>query len=120
MAGNSKLIERRKTRIRRTLKKNNVAGRPRLSVFRSSKNIYAQIIDDNNSVTVAAASSLEVDLKKSVALVFGTEQYGLSDFWMKNSNILVKIPMYGKADSLNVAGATTILLYETIRQRKLS
>ncbi len=66
MAGNKKLMDRRKTRIRRTLKKNNVAGRPRLSVFRSSKNIYAQVIDDNNGVTVAAASSLEADLRKSL------------------------------------------------------
>ena len=36
-------------------------GRPRLSVFRSSKNIYAQIIDDENGVTLASASSLEGD-----------------------------------------------------------
>ena len=35
------------------------AGRPRLSVFRSSKNIYAQVIDDAQGVTIAAASSLE-------------------------------------------------------------
>jgi large subunit ribosomal protein L18 len=34
-------------------------GRPRLSVFRSSKNIYAQVIDDENGVTLASASSLE-------------------------------------------------------------
>lgn len=66
MAGNKKLMERRKSRIRRTLKKNNVAGRPRLSVYRSSKNIYAQIIDDNNSVTVAAASSLEAEQRKAL------------------------------------------------------
>jgi len=66
MAGNTKLMERRKSRVRRTLKKNNVAGRPRLSVFRSSKNIYAQVIDDVNGVTLAAASSLEADLKKSL------------------------------------------------------
>jgi len=66
MAGNTKLMDRRKMRVRRTLQKHNVAGRPRLSVFRSSKNIYAQIIDDNNGVTVAAASSLEADLKKSL------------------------------------------------------
>jgi large subunit ribosomal protein L18 len=38
-------------------------GRPRLSVFRSSKNIYAQIIDDRQGVTLAAASSLEGDAK---------------------------------------------------------
>ena len=36
-------------------------GRPRLSVFRSSKNIYAQVIDDANGVTLASASSLEGD-----------------------------------------------------------
>jgi len=54
--------ERRKARVRRNLKK--VAyGRPRLSVFRSDKNIYAQVIDDAKGVTVAAASSLEKDLK---------------------------------------------------------
>jgi len=54
--------ERRKQRVRRTIKK--VAyGRPRLSVFRSDKNIYAQIIDDVKGVTVAQASSLEEALK---------------------------------------------------------
>jgi large subunit ribosomal protein L18 len=40
-------------------------GRPRLSVFRSSKNIYAQIIDDAQGVTIAAASSLEGEQKGS-------------------------------------------------------
>jgi len=50
--------ERRKQRVRRTIRK--VAyGRPRLSVFRSDKNIYAQIIDDVKGVTVAQASRLE-------------------------------------------------------------
>jgi large subunit ribosomal protein L18 len=50
--------KRRAQRVRTHLKK--VAnGRPRLSVFRSAKNIYAQVIDDENGVTLAAASSLE-------------------------------------------------------------
>ena len=49
---------RRAYRVRKNLKK--VAnGRPRLSVFRSAKNIYAQIIDDSQGVTLATASSLE-------------------------------------------------------------
>ena len=53
----SKQIERRKARIRRTIKA--AAGlRPRLSVFRSSKHIYAQVIDDKDGETVASASSL--------------------------------------------------------------
>ena len=55
-------IERRKARVRRALKAR-ANGRPRLSVFRSDKNIYAQIIDDANGVTLASASSLEKDLK---------------------------------------------------------
>ena len=55
-------IDRRKARVRRSLKAR-AFGRPRLSVFRSGKNIYAQIIDDANGVTLASASTLEKDLK---------------------------------------------------------
>ncbi len=59
-------IARRAQRTRTRLKK--VAGeRLRLSVFRSSKNISAQLIDDKKGVTVAAASSLEEAIKKSGA-----------------------------------------------------
>ena len=58
-------IQKRAQRVRRQLKK--VAGeRPRLSVHRSSKNIYAQVIDDVKGHTLAAASSLEKDLKGSI------------------------------------------------------
>jgi large subunit ribosomal protein L18 len=55
-------FDRRARRVRRSLA-TGAAGRPRLSVFRSSKHIYAQVIDDANGHTVAAASSLEKDLK---------------------------------------------------------
>ena len=54
--------DRRKARVRRAIKKA-ANGRPRLSVFRSSKQIYAQIIDDVRGHTLAAASTLESDLK---------------------------------------------------------
>jgi large subunit ribosomal protein L18 len=50
--------ERRKARVRRTLRAR-AYGKPRLSVFRSSKQIYAQIIDDEKGATLAAASSIE-------------------------------------------------------------
>ncbi|MGJ8564545.1 MAG: 50S ribosomal protein L18 [Alphaproteobacteria bacterium] len=50
--------QRRAARVRRRLKKN-ANGRPRLSVFRSDKNISAQIIDDATGTTLAAASTLE-------------------------------------------------------------
>ena len=53
---------RRAHRVRHTLKRK-AHGRARLSVFRSSKHIYAQVIDDNAGRTVAAASTLDKDLK---------------------------------------------------------
>ncbi|WP_274629621.1 50S ribosomal protein L18 [Arvimicrobium flavum] len=62
---NKQATQKRAERVRRQLKK--VAGdRPRLSVHRSSKHIYAQIIDDANGHTLAAASTLEKDLKGSL------------------------------------------------------
>jgi RNA methyltransferase, TrmH family len=45
------------------------------------------------------------------------EQYGLSDFWLGRASVKVKIPMAGQADSLNVAMATIITLFEAVRQR---
>jgi large subunit ribosomal protein L18 len=56
--------KRRAQRVRTRLRKQ-ANGRPRLSVFRSSKNIYAQVIDDERGVTLAAASSLEGEDKKA-------------------------------------------------------
>jgi large subunit ribosomal protein L18 len=57
--------ERRKARVRRTIRLR-AGGRPRLSVFRSSKHIYAQIIDDARGITLAAASSLEKGMRESL------------------------------------------------------
>ena len=64
MAANIRL-DRRRARVRRALKRA-ANGRPRLSVFRSSMHIYAQVIDDTNGRTVAAASSIDKDLRKSL------------------------------------------------------
>jgi large subunit ribosomal protein L18 len=55
--------DRRAQRMRLRLRKVG-AGRPRLSVFRSNKNISAQVIDDRRGVTLCAASSLEADFRK--------------------------------------------------------
>ena len=65
MANNQDASERRKARVRRALR-SAANGRPRLSIFRSSKHIYAQVIDDSKGVTVASASSLEKDLRSSL------------------------------------------------------
>jgi TrmH family RNA methyltransferase len=59
----------------------------------------------------------DADLAGPVAIVVGTEQYGLTETWLAQADVEVRIPMLGTADSLNVASATTILLYEARRQR---
>ena len=65
MANRMQGMDRRKARVRRALKAR-ANGRPRLSVFRSEKNIYAQIIDDASGRTLAAASTLDKDVKAKV------------------------------------------------------
>ncbi|WDR05956.1 50S ribosomal protein L18 [Devosia rhodophyticola] len=65
MAISNKGAERRKARVRKALKAR-AFGRPRLSVYRSDKNIYAQIIDDSTGRTLASASTLDTDVKASV------------------------------------------------------
>jgi large subunit ribosomal protein L18 len=62
MSGVQELRERRRQRLRYQLRHKG-GGRPRLSVFRSGKHIYAQVIDDAAGRTMAAASSLDRDLR---------------------------------------------------------
>ena len=64
MFTSKELFERRRTRNRSQLRKV-ASGQPRLTVHRSSKHIYAQIIDDKACSTMAAASTLDADFKKA-------------------------------------------------------
>ena len=59
----------------------------------------------------------DIDMRGPVAVAVGTEQYGLSDIWLQQADQQIKVPMFGTANSLNVAVAATLLLYEVIRQR---
>jgi len=65
MSANQDLRVRRRVRLRFQLRRK-AGGRPRLSVFRSGKNIYAQVIDDVAGVTLAAASSLDKNLRETL------------------------------------------------------
>jgi len=65
MSNARELYIKRRNRVRNRLRKMS-KGRPRLTVFRSNKQIYAQIIDDNSGVTVASASSLDKSLRDSL------------------------------------------------------
>ncbi|MCG8361646.1 MAG: 50S ribosomal protein L18 [Kiloniellales bacterium] len=64
----SKILSPRQRRFRRVRSRirRKSQGRPRLSVFRSNKHIYAQVIDDRQGLTLAAASTLDKDLRTEI------------------------------------------------------
>ena len=59
----------------------------------------------------------DLSLKKSLAIIMGSEERGISPSVLKLSDEMVKLPMFGKIESLNVSVASGIFLYEVIRQR---
>lgn len=59
----------------------------------------------------------DMDYTSPSAVVMGTEADGLSDFWLKNADERIKIPMRGAIDSLNVSVSTAIITFEAMRQR---
>src|ERR1700760_127487 len=65
MASVADRTQRRTAKVRRNIRRA-ANGRARLSIFRSSKHIYAQVIDDDKGATVASASSLEKDMRTSL------------------------------------------------------
>jgi len=60
------------------------------------------------------------DLRGPLAIAVGTEDKGLTDFWLERSDVNVKIPMWGRVNSLNVSIATALMVYEAVRQRSSS
>jgi TrmH family RNA methyltransferase len=89
-----------------------VAGSPEVRAWLGDRRI-------RTVATTPAAQALytDSDLRGPLAIIMGSEQYGLSEFWLQESDLLVRIPMAGQADSLNVAMATVITLFEAVRQR---
>lgn len=59
----------------------------------------------------------DIDLRQSLAIVVGTEDQGLTEFWMSSADVKVKIPMMGRVNSLNVSVSTALIVYEAVRQR---
>jgi RNA methyltransferase, TrmH family len=60
----------------------------------------------------------EVDLSGPVAIAVGAEKPGLSDAWLRQADLAVRIPMFGTVNSLNVSTAAALLIYETVKQRQ--
>ena len=67
----------------------------------------------------AEAQYTNQDLRGPLAIAVGTESEGLSNFWLSQADLTVKIPMIGKVNSLNVSTATALIVYEALRQRSL-
>jgi TrmH family RNA methyltransferase len=69
--------------------------------------------------TTPAATTLytAADLTGPVAVVMGSEAWGLSETWLAAADVRVRIPMAGQVDSLNLSAATALLVYELVRQR---
>ncbi len=59
----------------------------------------------------------DIPFPKKTAIVMGSEKDGLSDSWLKTNFTAVRIPMMGTSDSLNVSTATSLVLYEILRQK---
>lgn len=95
-----------------------------IPVIEASSSETLAWLKENHIQSIAAtpnAKSLYTDLNMTTAtaIIVGAEQPGLSEMWIQNTDHQVVIPMTGQADSLNVASATTIILYEALRQRSL-
>jgi TrmH family RNA methyltransferase len=90
-----------------------VEDSPRVHAWLREKHIRAV-------ATTPAATTLytDADLRGPLAVIMGSEQYGLSNFWLTHADLTVRIPMAGQADSLNVAMATIVTLFEAVRQRQ--
>ena len=75
------------------------------------------------NVTIVAATPqasltyTQANLRGPVAIAVGTEDQGLTVDWLSQADVTVRIPMQGRVNSLNVATAATLLLYEAVRQR---
>lgn len=65
----------------------------------------------------AEAEYTRQNLRLPLAIAVGTEDEGLSELWMTQADLRVRIPMMGKVNSLNVSIATALIVYEAVRQR---
>jgi TrmH family RNA methyltransferase len=87
--------------------------RPDLLEWISEKRIHLAV-----TAADAPKSVFDVDLDVPVAFVFGNEARGVSERLRKAADLVVKIPIHGKTESLNVATSAAICLYEAVRQRR--
>ena len=91
-------------------------------IFDLENEMFKSFCTNRNIKTVAAspfASKFhsQENLRGPLSVIMGSEAFGLSKFWESSSDSLVKIPMNGLCDSLNVSVATAVIIYESLRQQ---
>lgn len=84
---------------------------------------FLEWLKSNGIMLIATAldsdkSIFDTGLKKPIAFVFGNEAHGVSNEIKRKADLILKIPIYGKAESLNVSASAAVCLYEAVRQRK--
>ncbi|RLZ11643.1 TrmH family RNA methyltransferase [Faecalibacter macacae] len=99
-----------------TLFTNNIASASKEAVLEFFTERNVQIV--STFLRDETISLYEANFTSGSAIILGTEATGLSDFWADNSDVLIKIPMLGFVDSLNVSNAAAICVYEAVRQRQ--
>ncbi|WP_185882512.1 TrmH family RNA methyltransferase [Blattabacterium cuenoti] len=90
------------------------------SILNWLKEHNIEIIATSTNVNKYTTTHLyETYFSSSLAIVLGSETKGLSQFWLQKSNKIMKIPMFGFIDSLNVSNVFSIIIYEIIRRKIL-
>ena len=96
-----------------------------LNIFKISSNEIFHFLKKNNfkiysSFIKSKKRFKDIDYNKRCALVMGPEKSSISEMFIKESDELISIPMFGNVDSLNLSVSTAIILYEAVNQRKFS
>lgn len=91
-----------------------------VKVIKETKENTLRFFKENKIRTIGASTKAkknysEVSFKEKTAIVLGSEAFGLSDFWLKNIDESVRIPMKKGVDSLNVSVSAAILIYEAVK-----
>lgn len=93
-------------------------------IVNTYKNIISWLIQKKIKIITTALTKKSNNIfktnfatKEPIAIIFGSENQGISDNWLKVTHDNISIPMKGKSDSLNISNATSIIIFEVLRQR---
>lgn len=94
-----------------------------VNIFNQDKKETLTYLQENNITSIGAITKTKQSYKtiinnNQLAIILGSESQGLSDFWIKNVDEAVRIPMIKEVDSLNISVSAAILIYEFVGRNK--